>query len=570
MVPRSLDSLRSYARGWHVSRIELSVEALILWVLVLLLTLANGPLWRVVAGAWTLGEPSTWRAVGAILVVMIAAHFLAIALLATRHTVRPLLATLIVASALGAHFMQRYGVVLDPSMIRSALQTDVRETAELMGTDTLIALLSGLLAAGLLWTLRLRRRTPMRAVLVRVSSLGAALMVGLVALFACYQDLASLVRNDHHLRYTVTPGNILWSVGQVVANELRLASAPGVPIEPAMRRISVGGQRKPTLLVLVIGEAARSASFSLNGYARQTNPQLAQIDIINFPRTVACGTNTAVSLPCMFSPFGRADYDRNQIRRHESLLHLLARAGMRVVWLDNQSGCKGVCDGLEFRDLSREQIPGICADSRCYDEVLLHDMERIVEDFASDLVVVLHQLGNHGPAYYRRYPPELRRFEPACEHNEFGGCTRDQIVNAYDNAIAYTDRFLASTIRFLEQQGTRFDVALVYVSDHGESLGELGLYLHGLPYAIAPREQLEVPMLWWLPAEAARNLGVDVDCFRRRTAQPVSHDNLFHSLLGLLAVETPRYLSARDLFHGCGRRNRAADSRIVPPAGHGP
>jgi lipid A ethanolaminephosphotransferase len=166
-------------------------------------------------------------------------------------------------------------------------------------------------------------------------------------------------------------------------------------------------------------------------------------------------------------------------------------------------------------------------------------------------VVVLHQLGNHGPAYFRRYPPEMKRFTPACESNELRDCTPAQIVNAYDNAILYTDRVLADTIAFLTTRQERFDVALVYASDHGESLGERGLYLHGLPYVIAPSEQLEVPMLWWLPAPAAQALGVDLACLRRKTADKASQDNLYHSTLGLLRVQTPRYRQRLDLFQGC-------------------
>jgi len=301
----------------------------------------------------------------------------------------------------------------------------------------------------------------------------------------------------------------------------------------------------------VVGETARAANFALNGYARSTNPELARLDVINFPHATACGTSTEVSLPCMFSPFGRAAYDASRIRRHESLPQLLGRTGLRVIWVDNQSGCKGVCDGLEFHDVSHQQIAGLCADGHCYDEVLLHTLKSIAAGASTDTMVILHQIGNHGPAYFRRYPPQLKRFEPACERQELRLCSRDEIVNAYDNAIAYTDRFLADTIRFLGDVRSRFDVALLYVSDHGESLGELGLYLHGMPFAIAPREQLEVPMLWWIPAESARGIDVDIACLRERATRQASHDNIYHSLLGLLAVRTQRYRSDLDVFHGC-------------------
>ncbi|MFN3567020.1 MAG: phosphoethanolamine transferase, partial [Burkholderiaceae bacterium] len=381
------------------------------------------------------------------------------------------------------------------------------------------------------------------------------------ALLAVFQDISSLMRNRRELRYLIVPANVVWSASRVLVTDARSGVAQRDPPEPAVRAIAA--QRKPTLLVFVVGETARAANFSLNGYPRQTNPELAQLAVVNFPRTTACGTSTEVSLPCMFSPFGRADYDEDRIRRHESLLHLLARAGLRVVWLDNQSGCKGVCDGLEVRDLSREKRHDVCDAERCLDEILLHGLRDVVERGTGDTVVVLHQLGNHGPAYFRRYPPAMKRFEPACERKELADCTREQIVNAYDNAILYTDHLLARAIRYLDGLHDRYDVALAYVSDHGESLGERGLYLHGMPYPVAPREQLEVPMIWWFAPDSARNLDVDLACLRRRAAEPASHDHLFHSVLGLLAVTTPRYRPQLDLFGAC-RPTRVAG---VAPAG---
>jgi lipid A ethanolaminephosphotransferase len=342
----------------------------------------------------------------------------------------------------------------------------------------------------------------------------------------------------------------------VLVGDARSATVARDPPEPAVR--AAPASRKPTLFVLVVGETARAANFSLGGYPRPTNPELARLPVVYFAHTTACGTSTEVSLPCMFSPFGRADYDEARIRRHESLLHLLARAGLRVVWLDNQSGCKGVCDGLQVRDLSRAQVPGLCDGERCLDEILLHGLRDAVGGTTADTVVVLHQLGNHGPAYFRRYPAAFRRFEPACESTEFADCTREQIVNAYDNAILYTDHLLAQAIGYLDGLSDRYEVALAYVSDHGESLGERGLYLHGMPYAIAPREQLEVPMLWWFGADSARAFDVDLDCLRRRAQQAVTHDHLFHSVLGLLRVATPRYRAERDLFEGCRAAQVAA------------
>lgn len=539
----------------RLRRPTLAVETLSLAGAVLLVAGFNGPFWHALFAERTGAGRHDWQLALGTFVALVAAFFFLIALAATRHTVRALLAALIVTSSVAWFFERRYGVVLDPSMLRNALATDAREAGELIGPGLLGALALGIAAAALPWAVRLKTRPLARALAVRAGALAAALAVAAGALLLVFQDFSSVMRNRRELRYLITPANVVWSAARVLATDAKGSVAQRDPPEPAVR--AVAAAHKPTLFVLVLGETARAANFSLNGYPRQTNPELARLGVVNFAHTSACGTSTEVSLPCMFSPFGRADYDEDRIRRHESLLHLLARAGLRVVWLDNQSGCKGVCDGLEVRDLSREKRQGVCDGERCLDEILLHGLRDVVERGTADTVVVLHQLGNHGPAYFRRYPPAMKRFEPACERDELADCTREQIVNAYDNAILYTDHLLAQTIRYLDGLRDRYDVALLYVSDHGESLGERGLYLHGMPYSIAPREQLEVPMLWWFAPDSAHGLNVDLACLRQRATQPASHDQIFHSVLGLLAVTTPRYLPARDVFTAC-RPSRVA------------
>ncbi len=530
-------------------RPTLAVETLALAGAVLLVAAFNGPFWQALFAGRGFAHWQDWRLAAATFVALVAAFFFSIALFATRHTVRALLAVLAVTGSAASYFERRYGVVLDAAMMRNVLATDVREAGELLGPGFFAALLPGVAAAALPWAVRLKTPPMKRALAIRVGALAAAAAVAVAALLTVFQDLGSLMRNRRELRYLIAPANVVWSTARVLLVDAKGRVAPREPPEPAVRMVAAA--RKPTLLVIVVGETARAANFALNGYARPTNPELAQLDIVNFGHARACGTSTEVSLPCMFSPFGRADYDEDRIRRHESLLHLLARAGLRVVWLDNQSGCKGVCDVLEVRDLSREKRQGVCDGERCLDEILLHGLRDVIERATADTVVVLHQLGNHGPAYFRRYPPEMKRFEPACESKELADCTREQIVNAYDNAIAYTDHLLAQLIRYLEVQRDRFDVALLYVSDHGESLGEHGLYLHGMPYSIAPREQLEVPMIWWLPPDSARSLEVDLACLGRRATEPASHDQIFHSVLGLLGVATPRYRAQLDLFSAC-------------------
>ena len=488
------------------------------------------------------------------MVMLTAAHFVLLALVCNRHTVKPVLTVLITGTAFATHYMQSFGVYLDPSMMRNVLRTDLAEARELMSW-TLLAhlLLYALVPLLLLWRVRLVQRRWLRASAVRLGSivLATAALVG--AMLLVFQALASQMRNHKEMRYLVTPANYLWSMAAVTAAHAKGAAQPRQPIGlDASAGARMVARQRPLVVVLVVGETARAANWGLSGYARQTTPELAKLPVINFPDVSACGTNTEVSLPCMFAPVGRRNYDEARIRGSESLLHVVARAGVAVHWRDNQSGCKGVCEGLPQDDVSAINLAGICSQGRCLDEGLLSGLDERLAAMKSGpgtRLMVLHMLGNHGPSYFRRYPPAFARFAPACQHDDLQKCSQLEIVNAYDNALLYTDHVLASLIAKLQAAAPQVDTAVLYVSDHGESLGENNLYLHGLPYAIAPDLQKKVPMVLWLSSGAAA--GLDTACLRRRAAQPAAHDHLFHTLLGLLDVKTSLYEGDWDLTRDC-------------------
>ena len=238
---------------------------------------------------------------------------------------------------------------------------------------------------------------------------------------------------------------------------------------------------------------------------------------------------------------------------------MLQRAGLAVLWLDNQAGgCKGVCDRVPRVDYRQLQAGGgeLCSDDECFDEVMLRGLdERIgqlpAERRAHGVVVFMHQMGSHGPAYYKRTPPAFKKFLPECTTNALQQCEREQVVNAYDNTIVYTDHFLASAIDWLQQHQQQWTPALEYVSDHGESLGENNLYLHGLPYRFAPDVQKHVPWIFWLSPTFEQQSHLSQACLAGRRDQKLSHDNYFHSMLGLLGVQTRVYDAARDIHAGC-------------------
>lgn len=542
VLQRALDA-------WFAWRPRLGVESLALLASLFFALACNVPFWQAMAAH----APGQWRLWAAMFLLLVALHGLLLGLVLNRWTAKPLLALLFVVTAFAAYYMTTYRVYMDPDMVRNVLHTEWQESRELLTLGMAVPLL--LLAAVplvLLWRVEVLRRDWFRALYLRLAFLGGMLVLVAASVLLAGKDVAALMRNHTEDRYLITPGNYIYSLGRVLFAQPPGKKAPLQPVGEDARQLPHAPGAKPRLLLLVVGETVRAQNWGLGGYARQTTPELARIDgAVNFADMRACGSSTEVSLPCMFSPFGRRDYDEDRIRAHQSFLHVLDHAGVKTLWRDNQTGCKGVCEGLPIERLNAATDPEFCAGDRCLDEIMLKGLAEKLDPAAGDRVVVLHQLGNHGPSYFDRYPLQYRRFTPTCDTGELSDCTREQIVNSYDNALLYTDHFLAKSIDFLKGQSTGYDTAMIYVSDHGESLGEKGLYLHGVPYAIAPDQQLRVPMLMWFSPQFAADARLDLSCLRAEAAKPASHDNLFPSVLGLMDVQTKAYDRQRDLFAAC-------------------
>ncbi|HWP13054.1 MAG TPA: phosphoethanolamine--lipid A transferase [Ramlibacter sp.] len=535
------------------------VEMLVLLAAIFLMLAGNGPFWRAALAGRSWDDAATWGFAAAVFTSFTAFYLAAGSAVAARHTVKPLLTVLLMVSAAAGYYMDRYAVYFDPAMLRNVLATNYKEASELLGWDMVLHVAAfGVLPSLLVWWPRLKRRPMGRALVIRLAWVSCALAVGAGSLMPVFADFASLVRNQRETRHLITPGNLVAAAARNAWGRAKRPNQPKLPVAADARPGAAWKARaRPALFVLVVGETARAQNFSLGGYRRDTNPELARRDIVNYPNAQACGTSTEVSLPCMFSSFGRRHYDEEKILTHESLLHVLARAGFKVLWRDNQSGCKGVCDGLPAQQLDHARVDALCAEGQCLDEILLQGMEDIVRDARGNLFVVMHQLGSHGPAYFKRYPAVFKRFTPACETEDLRHCSSAEIVNAYDNSLLYTDFVLGKVIDFLDRAQATHDTAMLYVSDHGESLGEGGLYLHGMPYAIAPDVQKNVPFVVWLSPAFRRGFSVDQECLRGRAARPASHDNLFHSLLGVLDVQTAAYDTQMDLFAPCRGLNPA-------------
>ena len=477
-----------------------------------------------------------------------------LSLLAFKSLFKPVLITLFMISAGVAYFMNRYGVLIETGMLRNFAETNATEVLDLLSAKLFFyLLLLGVLPSVLLWRTPIHYRRWHRELISKaLVCVGCGLVIGGVALFN-YQGLSSLLRNHHELRLMVVPSNYLGASFSYLREQFVTAQKPFKKIgEDAVLSSQWTQRTRKSLTVLVVGESARAENFGILGYNRNTTPQLQKEQgLIAFTDVHSCGTETAVSVPCMFSNMGRKDYNAYTAKTQEGLLDILKRAGLEVVWRDNQSGCKGTCDRVTLNDVSNSIDAELCANNECRDEILLKGLQNFIDHLDKDTVLVLHQMGSHGPEYFKRYPKAFEKFTPVCESNALDNCSKESIVNGYDNTLLYTDHVVASLIDILRSNQEKVDTAMIYLSDHGESLGEYNLFLHGTPYMLAPDQQKHVPMLAWFSDSYKKAFSLSTDCLGKSANNPLSQDNLFHSILGLLQVNTLVYEPALDMFAGC-------------------
>lgn len=480
------------------------------------------------------------------LVVSLTSVFvLLLSLTSHRSIVKPALILFLMSSSVLAYFTTKYGTIFDPQMIANALQTDSAEAGDLI-TPQLFGYVVGL---GLLPSLVVWR-APLLWRSLKVESIAQAKLAGVAglalisAVLAFSGRYASLMREHRDVASKINPAYALVSTVKLAARSLPDRHRPHIVVGAEAK--VPPGDRHHELVIMVVGETVRADHWGLNGYKHDTTPLLRREQIINFPDFWACDTSTARSVPCMFSHLGRAGFDVVSAQASDNALDVLSRAGVSVLWRDNNSSSKGVADRVTFQDFKTPKTNTMCQDGECRDEGMLVGLQNYIDAQKGDVLIVLHQMGNHGPAYHKRYPKAFERFTPVCTTSDLGSCTSEQISNAYDNAILYTDHFLSKVIALLKQNDARYETAMVYVSDHGESLGEYGLYLHGAPYALAPDAQKHVPAIIWL-GEGIRH-EIREDNMEERRKRSWSHDNIFHTLLGLFEVKSTAYDPAKDLL----------------------
>lgn len=447
---------------------------------------------------------------------------------------RWVLATILLLSSQAAYYMDQFGVVIDTVMLDNILATNIQEAKGLMSWSLLLrTLLLGVMPAWLV--LRYWPRTEPVFSEIKSRCLWAiamiALLIAVVAPFTA--GYASFIREHKITRMYANPTFFTYSAFNYIAQKFKHPGS-GKLQKIAEDAKEVGSIEKKELIILVVGETARADRFSLNGYQRQTNPLLEKEEVVSLTNVSSCGTSTGESVPCMFSVMKRKNFDREEALHIENVLDILFEQGVRILWRDNNSDSKGVAVRMQHEDFKSPRTNPVC-DSECRDIGMLSDLNTYIQsNKGHDLLIVLHQMGNHGPEYYRRYPKEFERFTPACKSSELRDCTKEEIDNAYDNAILYTDYFLSETIQFLKKYDGEYETAMLYVSDHGESLGEHGIYLHAAPYIVAPKEQTRVPVVVWM----GKHFDFTLDQLKPYIDYPLSHDDLFCTLLAGFEIQT--------------------------------
>lgn len=481
--------------------------------------------------------------------------FLLLELLGPGRAQKPVAAALIMVAASAHYYEQSFGILIDREVMRAIFETTLTESGHMVTPDMILTIgLTGVLPAALVFWPRVRRVGPWHQLWRWPLGVVLPALLCIAVLFSFYKDYSAMLRERHDLMGAYQPGAALSASVRYAREEWKSADPVAAPVgRDAAAGPLLAAAEKPVLLVLYVGETARAANFGLDGYARDTTPELRKRDVINFTDVTSCGTSTAVSVPCMFSPLAKADYSHTGFLSHENLLDVLDHAGVKTLWADNNTGDQRVAARTGWNRVDATLTPEACT-RECTDEVFLPLIRKTAAEMTGNTVLVLHMIGSHGPAYHLRYPEGAATFTPDCQTSQFSDCTGEQIVNAYDNSIMETDRVLSASIDLLAGQ-ERVIPALLYVSDHGESLGENGLYLHAAPDFMAPPEQTRVPMVLWLSAPFRAAMGLDAGCMAQVARQPASHDNYFHTVLGLMDIQTGARDAALDLTATCRKKD---------------
>jgi len=517
---------RTTSRIWPITWRLQSTHAITLCVAIFLMLFANHALFSHVLEIYPLTAANMPFLVSvAIFFTVLTALFLL--WITFGRAARWVLALLLVLASQAAYYMDQFGVIVDTVMIDNILQTSAQEASGLLSAKLLMyTVVMGLIPAWFVLKAMPSPQSLRQELMAKLKISGMLLLLLVVVVAPLTAHYASFIREHKVTRMYANPTFFAYSAIKYVVLAFQSSEVKTLT-EVAKDAVEMDVKREHELMIMVVGETARADRFSLNGYHRLTNPKLQQEDVVSLRNVTSCGTSTGISVPCMFSVLTRKQFDKEKAKHMENALDVLADNGIEVLWRDNNSDSKDVATRIRYEDFKTPTFNTVC-DSECRDVGMLKGLDAYIQSKKDkDILIVLHQMGNHGPEYYRRYPKAFERFKPACQSGELSTCTQQEIDNAYDNAILYTDYFLSEVIQFLKKYDDRYETAMLYVADHGESLGEHGIYLHAAPYMIAPKEQTHVPAIMWM----GKGFDYSLDQLRPYQDYPFSHDDVFCSLL---------------------------------------
>jgi len=433
---------------------------------------------------------------------------------------RVLLVLFVNTNAIAVYFIFTYGVIIDKTMIGNVLNTNYEESSSFLSFGLILYLiLLGVIPSILIFKIKIVK-VKLKTFLAHI---GSAFLFVLIFIYINSSSWLWIDKNSKALGGLVMPWSYIVNTSRFYIHKNE-ENKQKILLPDA----TIGNDKK-SIAVLVIGESARSENFSLYGYEKETNPLLSKIENVYSYKAESCATYTTAGVQCIL------EY-KDGSESYETLPNYLFRNDVEVIWRTTNWGEPAV----KINNYQgRADLEKLCDGEGCgYDEILLSGLRaQLLESKKDKILLVLHTSTSHGPTYYKKYPPQFNKFTPVCENVELGKCTQQELINAYDNTIVYTDFILSSLIGELKSL-EQYNSTMFYVSDHGESLGEKNLYMHGIPASIAPKEQLEIPFIVWL-SDDAKTL---------KNNQVLHQHNVFHSVLDFLGIESPIYDENRSIF----------------------
>jgi len=455
-------------------------------------------------------------------VLIVNAFVFYIVLYLSRMVGKIFLVLLFILSAVAVYFVNTFRVILDESMIGNVFHTNYEEAGGFISFKLILyIILLGVIPAIFIIKTKIIKVSWKKFLVT--SSLTLLFISMLVAINA--NNLYWFHKNHKQLQGLLMPWSYSISTSRFFEHKRQSNQA-----EILLPDATIMNNEK-AVVVLVIGESARSRNFSLYGYEKNTNPLLSQIpDLFYYPAN-ACATYTIATVRCILKHDNTNDL-------HEILPNYLYRNNVEVVWRTTNTGEPPV--HIE-KYQTKDSLKRYCEGAACnYDEVLVAGLkEQIQASQKSKILIILHTSTSHGPNYSKNYPPSFEVFKPACNHVEPGECSQEELFNAYDNTIVYTDYILYRIIEDLKQLN-EYKSAMIYVSDHGESLGEKDMYMHGVPMNIAPKEQYEIPFIVWVSDSSQK--------FKPDQTETLSQNHVFHSILNFLDIQSLVYNETMSIF----------------------